>query len=346
MTRLLLAGDVGGTKTDLGLYSAAAGPLAPIVSARFQSRDYASLAEIVREFLTKVGMPADRACIAVAGPVVEGQAHVTNLAWVVDERELATKLGIGSVHLMNDVEAIAHAIPSLPPTDLTTLSRGDPVPGGTIAVIAPGTGLGEAFVTWDGARHHAHPSEGGHANFSPATPLQIELLGALATRLGHVSVEHVCSGRSGLPNLYTFLRDSGRAAESPAMAQTLASAADQGRPITEGALRSPEADPLCLATIELFLSILATEAGNLALRVLATGGVYVAGGIAPRVVPLMDAARFREGFAGEGRLKDLLRRVPVHVVMARAALPGAAAHGLELMTTPMAGEVPRATPDS
>ncbi len=331
MAPLLIAGDVGGTKADLGIFSLAGGPRAPLARKEFASRHYLSLAAMVRDFVTMVDQRVDRGCFAVAGPVIRGRAQVTNRSWVVEEAGLARELGLKSVCLLNDVEAIARAVPALRPEDLSTLNHGDPPAGGAMAVIAPGTGLGEAFLTRHGGRYHAHPSEGGHADFAPATDLAIGLLTYLAPRTGHVSVERVCSGGSGIPNLYSYLRAAGHVAESPAIAQALAGAPDRSRFIAESALRRLGADPLCVATLDLFVSILAAEAANLALKVLATGGVYLAGGIAPQILPLLENGAFMKAFVRKGRLEELLRRVPVHVIMRRAALPGAAAHGLELM---------------
>jgi glucokinase len=331
MTSLLIAGDVGGTKTDLGIYSLPSGPRAPLARKEFASRRYPSLAAMIRDFVTMVDQRVDQGCFAVAGPVIRGRAQVTNRSWVVEEAGLARELGLKSVCLLNDVEAIARAVPALRPEDLYTLNHGDPVAGGAIAVIAPGTGLGEAFLTWTGGRYHAHPSEGGHADFAPTTDLAIGLLAYLASRVDHVSVERVCSGGSGIPNLYSYLRAAGHAAESPAIARALATAPDRSRFIGESALRRLGGDPLSVATVDLFVSILAAEAANLALKVLATGGVYLAGGIAPQILPLLEGGAFMKAFVRKGRLEELLRRVPVHVIMRRAALPGAAARGLELM---------------
>ncbi len=327
---MLLAGDIGGTKTDLGIFSLERGARAPLALAEFSSASYPSLAAMVREFLATTNLEIERACFDVAGPVIAGRAKITNLPWALTEIQLAEELQLKTVHLLNDLEAIARAVPALLAEDLHTINTGEPVPGGTLAVIAPGTGLGEAFLTWDGTRYQAHPSEGGHADFAPTTELEVGLLAYLMPRLGHVSIERVCSG-IGVPNLYDYLRDSGRAPESPELAAKLATVTDRARIIADAALRQPEPDKLCAAAIELFLSILAAEAGNLALKVLATGGVYLGGGIPRRILPALDATRFMQAFAGKGRLGEVLRRVPVHVIMGRAALQGTAMRGLELM---------------
>jgi len=327
---MLLAGDIGGTKTDLGIFSLERGPRTPLAFAEFPSARYPSLATMVREFLSTTDLGIDRACFDVAGPVIAGRAKVTNLPWALTEIQLAEELQLKTVHLLNDLEATAHAVPALRPEDLYTINPGTSVPRDTLAVIAPGTGLGEAFLTWDGIRYRTHPSEGGHADFAPTTELEVGLLEYLMPRLGHVSIERVCSG-IGVPNLYDYLRDSGRAPESPELAARLAAAPDRVRIIAEAALRQPEPDQLCATTIELFESILAAEAGNLVLKVLATGGVYIGGGILRHILSALNPTRFMRTFAGKGRLGEVLRCVSVHVVMGQAALWGTAMRGLELM---------------
>ncbi len=325
---MLLAGDVGGTKTDLAIFSPEAGPRKPLARAEFPSREYPSLEAIVREFLKGVNVQVDRGCFAVAGPVVEGRSKITNLEWIVDQRSLQDELGLDAVTVMNDLQAIAMAVPILMPDEYVTLHEGQPVPGGAIAVIAPGTGMGEAFLTWTGSRYQAHPSEGGHADFAPGSDIEIGLLQYLLKRFPHVSVERVCSGR-GMPNIYDYLRDIGYAPETPEVARELAEAEDRTAVIVRHALNSGSS-PLCAATLEVFIAIFGAEAGNLALKVLATGGVYLAGGIPPRILPLLQSGRFVQAFLRKGRLSDLLSRVPVRVILMRAALLGIAAYGLEL----------------
>jgi glucokinase len=326
---MLLAGDIGGTKTELAIISPERGARAPLVRAQFSSAGHPSLAAMVREFLATTGLRVDRATFGVAGPVLEGRATITNLPWTLDETGLARELGLGSVHLLNDLHALALAVPTLPPESRRTLNSGRPVPGGVIAVVAPGTGLGEAFVVPDGAAYRAFPSEGGHAGFAPASPLETDLLVELMGRFGHVSWERVCSGL-GLPNLYRFLRDGGRGAESAELAAALAGAADPAPLIGAAATRHPAPDPLCRAAVDLFVGILASVAGDLALQVLATGGVYLAGGIPAQVLPALVDGGFMRRFVQKGRMADLLGRIPVHVVLERVALTGVAIRGLEL----------------
>lgn len=327
---MLLAGDIGGTKTSLAIFSPEAGPRAPLVEATFPSADYSTLEEVVRKFLARVDLEVRRASFGVAGPVVGGRAEVTNLPWVIEEGQLQEALRLSSVRLLNDLEAIAHAVPVLSPADLHTLNEGDPAPGGAIAVIAPGTGLGEAFLTWDGSCYRPQASEGGHADFAPTTPLQVELLRYLQDRLEHVSYERVCSGQ-GISNIYAFLKDSGRAAEPAWLAERLATSDDPAPVIVNAALNGEESCEICVAALDIFVSILGAEAGNLALRVMATGGVYLGGGIPPHILLALKQGRFMEAFQRKGRMSYLLAQVPVRVILnPKVALLGAACHGLEL----------------
>lgn len=327
---MLLAGDIGGTKTDLAIFSNEAGPHAPLVQAEVHSADYPSLQALVTEFLTKVNMPVDRACFDVAGPVIAGQVKTTNLPWVMDEVSLAKELNLRSVHLMNDLEAVARAIPLLRTSDVCALNAGQGVPKGAIGVIAPGTGLGESFLTWDGSHYVAHSSEGGHADFAPTDERQIGLLRHMLKRFDHVSVELVCSG-IGIPHIYEYLRDIEHVPETPEVAQLIASARDPSAVIIASAVDPHNQSKLCAAAIDMFVSILANEAANLALKVFATGGVHLAGGIPMRILRALQAPRFMESFKRKGRLSELVERIPVHVVIVRAALIGAAAYGLEIV---------------
>jgi len=325
---MLIAGDIGGTKTDLAIYSIESGPHAPLAQAQFHSADYDSLQAMVSEFLAQVKVPVAYGSFDVAGPVIDGHVKTTNLPWTMDEISLAKALNLKSVRLMNDLEAVARAVPVLRAIDLVTLNEGQPVPKGTIAVIAPGTGLGESFLTWDGSQYLAHSSEGGHSDFAPTDERQIRLLRYLLPRVGHVGVERVCSG-IGVPNIYEFLRDAEKISEEPEVAKLIASAKDHTKAIVEAASDPDNPSELCRATIDMLASILASEAGNLALKVLATGGVYLAGGVALHVLDTLKQPRFMQIFANKGRFKDLMGRIPVHVITARAALVGAASFGLE-----------------
>ena len=327
---MLLAGDIGATKTSLAIYSPEGGARAPLSEATFPSTLYPNLESLVREFLDQVDVSVERATFGVAGPVVGSRATITNLSWVIDETELQSALNLSAVRLLNDLEAIGYGVPFLEPEDLHTLNEGQPVPGGAIAVIAPGTGLGEAFLTWDGTRYRSHATEGGHTDFAPTNDRQVGLLRYLLESFDHVSYERVCSGM-GLPNIYAYLKDSGYAEEPAWLAEDLAAADDPTPVIVNAALDSERPCELCVATLDVFVSILGAEAGNLALKVLATGGVYVGGGIPPRILSILERGPFMESFRSKGRFSDLMSRMPVHVILnPKVALLGAACHGLGL----------------
>jgi glucokinase len=333
---MLIAGDIGGTKTDLAIYSPESGPDAPLAQTEVHSADYPSLQAMVAEFLAQVRLSVDVASFDVAGPVVDGHAKTTNLPWVLDERALARDLKLKSVHLMNDLEAVARAVPVLQTRHLLTLNTGEPVPKSAIAVIAPGTGLGESFLTWNGSQYVAHSSEGGHSDFAPVDQREIRLLQFLLQRFDHVGVERVCSG-IGIPNIYEYLRDAEKIPEKAEVAQSIASAHDRTKAIVDAANDPDSPSELCQATVELFASILASEAGNLVLKVFATGGVYIAGGVALHVLSALQKPRFMEVFTRKGRFKDLMARIPVHVITTRAALLGAACYGLDALASIRSG---------
>ena len=329
---MLLAGDIGGTKINLAIYSPELPLGVPLVEKTFSSARYRNLESLVREFLSEVDLKVKRAAFGVAGPVVGGRVTTTNLPWEIDGEHLRKVLNLSFVHLLNDLEAIAQAIPLLKRRDLHTLNAGRAVKGGAIALIAPGTGLGEAFLTWDGLRYRAHPSEGGHVGFAPANRLEAELLQYLRDRHGfdHVSYERVCSGL-GIPTIYAFLKDRGQAEEPAWLAEQLAAAKDRTPVIVSAAVDKKRTCELGVSTLNIFVSILGAEAGNLALKVLATGGVYVGGGIPPRILSALENGRFMEAFVRKGRMSGLLARMPVKVILnPKAALLGAACRGLEL----------------
>ncbi|HEV8649832.1 MAG TPA: glucokinase [Actinomycetes bacterium] len=325
---MLLAGDVGGTKTVLGIYAEDRGPQRPLAIKTYPSAKYPSLDAIVREFLATVHVRVDRACFDVAGPVTAGRAELTNLPWTpLSEPALAGVLELRRVRLLNDLQAIALGITELPPRDLRTLHRRKPSPGGAIAVVAPGTGLGEAFLTWEADRYVPHPSEGGHCDFAPADEREADLLRHLRRRYGHVSWELVCSGL-GIPNLYDFLAGTGFAREAEPVAGRLATAPDRTRAIVEAGMDPGSGSALCAETLRMFAGILGAEAGNLALTVLARGGIYLAGGIPPAILPLLRNGPFLPRLHAKGRLTQVVAAMPVHVVTGHAALVGAATAGL------------------
>jgi len=328
---MLLVGDIGGTKTVLALFSDEAGPHKPLIEKTYPSAHYLGLEDIVHQFLREFNPSIDGACFGVAGPVLADSAKITNLPWVIDETRLKSTFGWLKVKLMNDLEAVAYAIPILERDDIHTLSTGKLVPGGNIGVVAPGTGLGEAFMTFENGRYKAHASEGSHVSFGPADQLQDHLLTYLRERKGfdHVSVERVCSGGLGIPNLYSFLRDTGYAEEDAWFTEKLASCEDLTPLIVQSAQDNNNPSNLCVATLNLFVSILGAEAGNLALKVLANGGIYLGGGIPPRIITNLKQPAFLEAMRSKGRFREMLTDIPVQVILnAKAGLLGAAAFGL------------------
>ncbi len=325
---MILAGDIGGTKTIIGLFEEAGNRLQVIREETFPSSSYRGLEAILGQFLGPGSRPPlHSACFGVAGPVIEGKSKATNLPWELDERALAAALHVSRVKLLNDLEAAAYGMLQLDPTDLCVMQPGLPRKG-NIAVIASGTGLGEAILYWDGAQHHPIATEGGHADFAPRNDLEIGLLRYLQKEFGHVSYERVLSG-PGLFNIYRFLRDSGIAPE-PEWLRLRIAEGDPGTLVSEIGLA--EEHPLCTQALDLFASIYGAEAGNLALKAFAVGGVYVGGGIAPKILPKLQDGTFTSAFADKGRFAELLRSIEVEVALnLRAPLIGAAQYGLMLL---------------
>jgi glucokinase len=318
---LILAGDVGGTSTRLAYFQGESENMSLLAEGHYPSREHGSLTEIVRLFAAEHKFAAQKACFGIAGPVLEGRVRTPNLPWQIESRDLASALGLGQVQLINDLTANTYGIAALKGDDLATLNAGSPDPTGAIAVVSAGTGLGESLAYWDGSAHRPLPSEAGHADFAARNPEEAELLLYLQGNCGRVSYERVLSG-PGLLNIYRFLRDTRYAAEDPTVAAAM-KAGDAPAVITRAAL--DQSCTLCGKALDIFVEVYGAEAGNAALRFLATGGVYLGGGIAPRIIDRLKEAPFMTAFAAKGRLSSLVLSIPVHVILnERTALLGAA----------------------
>jgi glucokinase len=318
---MILAGDIGGTNTRLAFFTVEGERLRALVEERFSSRAHTSLEMLVRSFVSAHHLPVEQASFGVAGPIKHGRCNATNLAWVVDAHQLAHELHLESVTLLNDLEATAYGLAMLAPEDFVGLNDGVAEASGNRAIIAAGTGLGEAGLHWDGRQHRPFASEGGHASFAPSNALQIELLSYLLQELTHISWERVLSG-PGLYHIYRFLRDTGRG-EEPAWLREEMRRGDPAAVISQAALAGNSA--LCGQALDLFVSLYGAEAGNLALKLMATGGLFVGGGIAPKIITKMLDSTFIEAFVAKGRMQSLLQDIPVRVILNdKTALLGAA----------------------
>jgi glucokinase len=324
---MILAGDVGGTKTNLGFFDVHDDQLVSIAEATYSSRDFTSLEGIALDFLQNQQQNPRCACLGVAGPVQNGRCHGVNMPWVVDAARLSGELGIERVRVINDLESTAYSLTALSGSDFVELNAGASDASGNAAVIAAGTGLGEAGMYWDGRRHWPFAGEGGHTDFGAYDDLGAELLRFLIERYGHVSWERVLSG-SGLVDLYDFFsgREPGRAADAVAKEIEHEKQGEQGDAaavISRAALEKRCAT--CERALDRFVSIYGAEAGNLALTLKATGGVYVGGGIAPKIIDKLKEPLFLEAFVAKGRMRSFMKAIPVYVIMTnRAALIGAA----------------------
>ena len=331
--QLLLAGDIGGTKTILALFSHENGPLHPLFEASYTSDSYPGLDPIIEDFCSQAGASPSTACFGVAGPVRGTRAVITNLPWQPDTGLLQASHGFSRATLINDLVANGYAIPHLPQSDLFIVNEGLLTSGGAIGIIAPGTGLGEAIFTWDGSRYLAIPSEGGHSDFAPTSDLEYDLFRFVASLYGHVSYDRICSGR-GIPVIYNFLKKHSEIEEPGWLAEQLATADDPTPVIVDAALDDTRACKICRRTLQLFVSILGAETGNLALKGLTTGGIYLGGGIPPRILPLITKNLFMTSFVSKGRMSYLMADIPVTVILnPNAALIGAASFGLGLSFT-------------
>ncbi len=318
---MILTGDVGGTSTRLAFFTVEDGRLNLVVEKDYPSRRHKSLDEIVREFVSHHRLAIEYACFGIAGPVQHGRVETPNLAWVVDQETITRELRIQSAWLINDLLANTYGIPALEEKDFAVLNAGSPDASGNAAVISAGTGLGEAGAYWDGKHYHPFACEGGHADFAPRGRVEIDLLRYLLERFGHVSWERVVSG-PGLRNIFDFLRETGRG-EAPAWLIAEMEGSDSSAVISQAALEGKS--ELCVQALDLFISCFGAEAGNLALKFLATGGVFVGGGIVPKIIRKLNGQTFINAFTEKGRFKHLLEVIPVRVILNdRAALLGAA----------------------
>lgn len=306
---MILAGDIGGTNARLAYFQPQNGHLRLVSERTFPSREHSELGEIVNQFLDESGKRPEAACFGIAGPVRNGRVETSNLPWVIEQSRLAKQIHLPTM-LINDLEASAWGIGALENSDLVALNRVTGPAVGNQGVIAPGTGLGEAGLFWDGSRHHVFACEGGHTDFGPQGDLQIELVRFLQARFGHVSYERVLSG-PGLVNVYEFLRDTGCAKESAEFATALKKG-DPAAAISRAALDGTQ--PLAEKALDLWIEVYGAEAANLALKVMATGGLFLAGGISPKILAKLKGPLFMKHFVEKGRLRPLLESIPVQVV--------------------------------
>lgn len=325
---MILAGDVGGTTTRLGCFPVEDEACVPVAQCNVPTRNYPALEAILEEFLSGRAVQLRGVCLGVAAPVVEGRTQPVNLPWVVETQALQRLLGLEAVWLINDMEATAYGTQVLSEGASAVLQSGQPAPRGNLVVIAPGTSLGEATLIWDAQGYRAIASEGGHADYAPRSATELALYASLAKTVGHVSYARVLSG-PGLHTIYQFLKAEGVGEEPPWLADQLLNR-DPSECISAAALEGRSR--LCAQAVDLFVSILGAEAGNLALRSMARGGVYVGGGIAPRILEKLRDGTFLKAFVDKGRLKPLLSTIPVRVILEeQAALYGAASHGRSLV---------------
>jgi glucokinase len=321
---MILAGDIGGTNARLAYFQSQNGRLHLVSERVFPSREHPEFGEIVGKFLHESGTRPQAACFGIAGPVRNGRVETSNLPWVIEQSRLADEFQFPATLLINDLEAIAWGIGALGPADLVSLNQVSGPVAGNQAVVAPGTGLGEAGLFWDGNRHHVFACEGGHTDFAPQGELQIDLLKYLTGRFGHVSYERILAG-PGLVNVYEFLRDTGREKESTTVADQM-KAGDRAAAISRAALAGTDA--LAEKALDLFITVYGAEASNLGLKAMATGGLFLAGGISPKILAKLKGPCFMKAFLEKGRMRPLVEAMPVHVVTnEKVGLLGAARCG-------------------
>lgn len=325
---MILAGDIGGTKTILALYEVEDGSWRCVKKKRFSSSAFQTFSELLDLFLSDAeNIQVSAACIGVAGPIVDGNSTTTNLPWVLNKTEIGTQLRIQNVKLLNDLESTAWGVLELPEHNFSELNPHAEPREGNIAILAAGTGLGESIITWDGVKHYVMATEGGHADFAPGTEQEIALLQHLRERYPeHVSYERLLSGE-GLTNIYQFLKESDRAPAQPEIERQMTER-DPAAVIGEAGVAG--SDALCVEALNIFCRIYGAEAGNLALKCLPYAGVYLAGGIASKILPFLEKGAFMQGFLAKGRYRQVLEKMSVKVCTnPEAALLGAASYAIK-----------------
>jgi len=307
----VLCGDIGGTNTRLALFEVNETTLNTLEEGCFESQNFSSLEDIVGQFLDEKKLYCEWACFGVAGPVKDERCETTNLPWVVEVSRLTSRIQTKEVYLLNDLQANAYGISALKEDDFVILNEGKSEAKGNLAIISAGTGLGEAGLYWDGKQHHPFACEGGHGSFGPGNKLQVDLLNYLFKRFDHVSWERVLSG-PGFLNIYEFLCEYRSVSSSSDLKEQMKKG-DPAAVVTKAGL-SGECK-ICAEALEVFACLYGAEAGDLALKIMATGGVYIGGGIAPKIIEKLKGPYFMEGFLNKGRMKDLLKEIPIKVVL-------------------------------
>lgn len=309
---MLLVGDIGGTNARLALFSTEDSLREAVIEQQFPCHRYPSLEAVIKDFLDQVKLPVENAVIGVAGPVANGRSWITNLPWIIDEEQICRDLGFNKTCLLNDLAALAESIPVLDEKDLVVLNPGLPVQNGPIGVIAPGTGLGEAYLIHNGKSYESHATEGGHTDFAPSNTLEIDLLRYMLESFDHVSYERLCSG-IGIPNIYAFARDTMNLDVPDWLAEQIHNADDPTPIIVNNGLEKKS--EICELVVEIFASILAHEMSNLALKIWASGGIYLGGGIPPRILNILRRPKFFHDFCEKGRFSEAMENIPVKVIL-------------------------------
>lgn len=330
MEQFVLAGDIGGTKTALGCFSTVSGPTSPVHEHVYRTNDWTSFHDVVSDFLGRIDCRPAAACFGIAGPIANHRAEITvNVHWPIDARDISDLFGHDRIDLINDMQAMGMGVLVLPDSGFDTISPGVPEPTANRGLIAAGTGLGFSLLVHHHRSWIAVPSEAGHVDFAPNSEIEIELLRYLWDIYGRISSERVLSG-PGLYNIYKFLRDTGRGAEPDWLAKEMETG-DPSAVVSKYGLNDNE--PLCARALDLFVQVYGAVAGDYAITTLARGGIYLGGGIPPKILPRLKRAEFMNGFTNKGRLSDLISQIPVKVILeTNTPLYGAASHAMQLLT--------------